>query len=114
VLFIAFLTRRKCHLLTKHSNAFIFPVVYFFYPETAYRSLEEMDSIFRKTKNIFTVVWTARHEPCRFGKNGEVLIQYDDLEEHFRRESVANERRASMVSSFSEKRGSRAVEGVKV
>ena len=29
------------------SNAFMFPVVYFFYPETAYRSLEEMDSIFR-------------------------------------------------------------------
>ncbi|KAH7313008.1 general substrate transporter, partial [Rhexocercosporidium sp. MPI-PUGE-AT-0058] len=31
-------------------NAFIFPVVYFFYPETAYRSLEEMDNIFLKTK----------------------------------------------------------------
>jgi hypothetical protein len=61
-------------LIERHSNAFIVPVVYFFYPETAYRSLEgnaclcshessieakiltdfvplllEMDNIFRKT-----------------------------------------------------------------
>jgi hypothetical protein len=48
------------------SNAFILPVVYFFYPETAYRSLEEMDSIFQKTKNISTVVWTTKHEPRRY------------------------------------------------
>ena len=27
-------------------NAFIVPCVYFFYPETAYRSLEEMDVVF--------------------------------------------------------------------
>jgi hypothetical protein len=78
------------------SNAFILPVVYFFYPETAYRSLEEMDSIFQKTKNIFTVVWTAKHEPRRYGKNGEMLINYEESEEHFRRASLASQRRASM------------------
>ena len=78
------------------SNAFIFPVVYFFYPETAYRSLEEMDNIFQKTKNVFTVVWTAKHEPRRYGKNGEVLINYEESEEHFRRASVASARRASL------------------
>ena len=60
----------------------IFPVVYFFYPETAYRSLEEIDTIFRKTKGWFTVVSTAKHEPLRYGKNGELLIDYEQTEEH--------------------------------
>lgn len=57
-----------------NSNAFIFPVVYFFYPETAYRSLEEMDNIFRKTTSIFDVVRVAREEPRLYGKHGELLI----------------------------------------
>lgn len=47
-------------------NAFIFPVVYFFYPETAYRSLEEMDIIFRKTTSVFNVVKIAKAEPKRY------------------------------------------------
>ena len=85
-------------LTVDSSNAFIFPVVYFFYPETAYRSLEEMDTIFRKTKNVFTVVWTAKHEPHRYGKNGEVLIEYDETGEHERRLSTA-ERRGSVLST---------------
>jgi len=63
-------------------NAFIVPVVYFFYPETAYRSLEEMDSIFRKTKSWFGAVSTARNEPRRYGKNGELLIDYEQTDEH--------------------------------
>ena len=86
--------------LPRPSNAFIFPVVYYMYPETAYRSLEEMDTIFHKTKNIFTVVWTAKHEPHRYGKNGEILIQYEDTGEHERRLSTAD-RRASVVSTRS-------------
>jgi hypothetical protein len=39
----------KTYIIFAVINAFIFPVVYFFYPETAYRSLEEIDTIFRKT-----------------------------------------------------------------
>lgn len=74
-------------------NAFIFPVVYFFYPETAYRSLEEMDSIFRNTagglKGWLTVVKTAKNTPQRYGKNGEVLIEYVETGEHQRRRSSA-------------------------
>ncbi|EKG12331.1 Sugar/inositol transporter [Macrophomina phaseolina MS6] len=62
-------------------NAFIVPVTYWFYPETAYRSLEEMDTIFHKTTSIFDVVRVAREEPRRYGKNGELLINYDDTEE---------------------------------
>lgn len=63
------------------SNAFIIPVTYFFYPETAYRSLEEMDTIFHKTTSVFDVVKVARELPRRFGKNGELLIDYNDTEE---------------------------------
>ncbi len=73
------------------SNAFIFPVVYFFYPETAYRSLEEMDSIFRKCRSYFTLVQIARDEPRRYGKNGELLINYEETEEHARRASVLSQ-----------------------
>ncbi|CAG8973667.1 hypothetical protein HYALB_00002233, partial [Hymenoscyphus albidus] len=67
-------------------NAFIFPVIYFIYPETALRSLEEIDNIFRKTKagwrGWFDVVSVARLEPHRYGKNGELLMDYNG-EEHF-------------------------------
>ncbi|KAL2789107.1 general substrate transporter [Aspergillus insuetus] len=62
-------------------NAFIFPVVYFFYPETAYRSLEEMDRIFRKTTSVFNVVKRAKEEPHMYGKNGELLRQLSDVED---------------------------------
>ncbi|OJJ49283.1 hypothetical protein ASPZODRAFT_59898 [Penicilliopsis zonata CBS 506.65] len=77
----------KTYIIFAVINAFIVPVVYFFYPETAYRSLEEMDAIFHKTKSVFTVVRIARDEPRRYGKNGELLINYDETEEHLRRAS---------------------------
>ncbi|KAJ9643437.1 hypothetical protein H2199_004116 [Coniosporium tulheliwenetii] len=75
-------------------NAFICPVVYFFYPETAYRSLEELDTIFHKS-NTFTVVKVAKNEPRRYGKNGELLIDYEATPEHAQFE----ERRRSSVAS---------------
>lgn len=64
------------------SNAFIVPVTYFFYPETARRSLEEMDTIFHKTRGWFDVVRVAREEPHRYGEKGELLINYEDTAEH--------------------------------
>jgi len=72
----------KTYIIFAVINAFIVPVVYFFYPETAYRSLEEMDSIFRKTKGWFSVVSTASHEPRRYGVHGELLINYEETDEH--------------------------------
>jgi hypothetical protein len=83
----------KTYIIFAVINAFIFPVVYFFYPETAYRSLEEIDTIFRKTKGWFSVVSTAKHEPLRYGKNGELLIDYEETEDHreyMRRGSTAS------------------------
>ncbi|KAJ5871396.1 uncharacterized protein N7529_003749 [Penicillium soppii] len=78
-------------------NAFIFPVIYFFYPETAYRSLEEMDTIFHKTSSIFNLVSVARVEPHRYGKKGELLINYEDTEEHLRRASYVSEKSKSKM-----------------
>ena len=79
-------------MLTIHSNAFIVPIVYFFYPETSYRSLEEMDNIFAKAHQTkhpwFSVVKIAATEPRRYGKKGETLINYEDTEFHDRRVSV--------------------------
>ncbi|KAG5989266.1 hypothetical protein E4U52_005770 [Claviceps spartinae] len=65
-------------------NAIIVPSVYFFFPETAYRSLEEMDTIFQKVhgwKGAFEVVHQARIEPRRYGKNGELLMAADEADE---------------------------------
>jgi len=76
------------------NGALIFPVVYFFYPETAYRSLEEMDEIFHKSTGWFDVVKVANDMPRRFGKNGELLINYEDTEEYAAHQT---ERRMSSV-----------------
>jgi hypothetical protein len=67
------------------------PVVYFFFPETTARSLEEMDRIFRKTTSVFNVVSLARSEPHMYGSNGELLRTLDDVEDDaVRRASLLN------------------------
>ncbi|KAF3491792.1 putative MFS sugar transporter [Arthroderma uncinatum] len=91
----------KTYIIFAVINAFIVPIVYFFYPETAYRSLEEMDSIFRKTKSIFTAVKVARETPRRYGKNGEVLIDYNETEEHQTRAGITQDEK---TTSFPEKK----------
>lgn len=55
-------------------------MIYFFYPETTRRSLEEMDDIFRNTTSIFTLVRTARDKPHMYGRRGELLYTVDDVE----------------------------------
>ncbi|KAH6885844.1 sugar transporter family protein [Thelonectria olida] len=70
-------------------NALMVPACYLFYPETAYRSLEEMDIIFQKVsdhnvsawKAAMLVVKQAEIEPHRYGKNGELLIPIDEADE---------------------------------
>ncbi|KAL5116709.1 hypothetical protein ACEQ8H_005458 [Pleosporales sp. CAS-2024a] len=74
-------------------NFAIVPAVYLFFPETAGRSLEEMDAIFHKTTNAFDCVKIANELPHMYGKNGELLVDYFDTEEardiERRRSSVA-------------------------
>lgn len=79
-------TNIKYHTYTIFAiiNAIMVPSVYFFFPETAYRSLEEMDTIFHKVKGwkgAFTVVHQAEIEPRRYGKHGELLIAVDEVDE---------------------------------
>ncbi|KAJ5125479.1 hypothetical protein N7448_004799 [Penicillium atrosanguineum] len=92
----------KTYIIFAVINAFIFPVVYFFYPETSYRSLEEMDTIFNKTTSVFNVVSVARNEPHRYGKHGELLINYQDTEQHLRRASHVSEKRKSGFNAGAE------------
>lgn len=47
-----------------------------------------MDTIFHETTGYFQVVSQAKHQPRRYGKNGELLINYEETEEH-RRSSIA-------------------------
>lgn len=63
----------KTYIIFAVINTAIVPVVYFLYPETALRSLEEIDVIFMKSKSFFDVVGVAKREPRRFGKTGEAL-----------------------------------------
>ncbi|EAL89485.1 hypothetical protein KXW98_005644 [Aspergillus fumigatus] len=92
-------------------NAAIFPVVYFFYPETTRRSLEEMDRIFRKTKSIFSVVQVARDEPHMYGKKGELLLTLDDVEDDaVRRASVLSHAHKGTGSNSDENTSSERVE----
>lgn len=46
-------------------NAAIVPTIYFFFPETAGRSLEELDEIFASSKSIFDPVSVAKKLPRR-------------------------------------------------
>ncbi|RSL94836.1 hypothetical protein CEP52_012401 [Fusarium oligoseptatum] len=58
-------------------NAIMIPSVYFFFPESSRRSLEEMDLIFSKVKGVrgaLDVVKVARETPHQYGRNGELLI----------------------------------------
>ena len=50
-----------------------------------------MDTIFRKCRSYFTLVKIARDEPRRYGKKGELLINYEETEEHARRASVLSQ-----------------------
>jgi hypothetical protein len=71
----------KTYIIFAVINAAMAPSVYFFFPETAGRSLEEMDEIFHKTTNPFDCVKIARELPHRFDKRGNLLIDYNDTEE---------------------------------
>ena len=83
----------KTYIIFAVINAAMVPSVYFFFPETAYRSLEEMDDIFHKTTSPFDVIKIAHEMPHRFGKKGELLIDYADTEQ-----AIETERRRSSVT----------------
>ena len=44
-------------------NATFVPIIYWFFPETAGRELEELDAIFAQSKSIFDTVSVANRMP---------------------------------------------------
>ncbi|CAH0044292.1 unnamed protein product [Clonostachys solani] len=63
----------RTYLIFAAFNAASIPIVYFLYPETTGRSLEEMDLIFSKSAGLLDVVKIAKTEPRHYGKRGEAL-----------------------------------------
>lgn len=63
-------------------NFFIFIATYFIFPETAGRSLEEMDEIFARSSKInpFDVVLVERATPRRYDKHGRPIGLLEDVE----------------------------------
>ena len=70
-------------------NAAIFPIVYLFFPETRYRSLEEMDMIFKKSTNVFNVVPISVKEPFMYDKYGNKKQEFLEAGMNRRNGSVA-------------------------
>lgn len=66
----------------------MFPCVYFFFPETRLRSLEEMDNIFKKSTNVFDSVTNSIKEPHRYDKHGQLKQEF--IEEILHTETSAD------------------------
>ncbi|KAH7383926.1 hypothetical protein BKA66DRAFT_549356 [Pyrenochaeta sp. MPI-SDFR-AT-0127] len=71
------------------SNFAIIPLVYFFYPETAFRSLEEVDVIFQLANDApgnpwLNAVKISKSEPLWFGERGEKAFDYANSSWHKR------------------------------
>jgi hypothetical protein len=85
-------------------NLAIIPLIYFFYPETAYRSLEEVDVIFQIADDEpgnpwLSVVRISQQEPLWFGRQREKNFDYESSSWHKRlMESMSS-------NSSNEKRG---------
>ncbi|ORY08357.1 and other transporter-domain-containing protein [Clohesyomyces aquaticus] len=76
----------RTYIIFALTNLAIVPLVYFLYPETAYRSLEEVDMLFHiasQTPNPWLgVVKIAAKEPLWYGRKGEVEGDYESSKWH--------------------------------
>ncbi|KAK5119575.1 hypothetical protein LTR85_007403 [Meristemomyces frigidus] len=70
----------RIYIVFAVTNFCIVPAIYFFYPETGYRSLEEVDVLFSEAGKAghpwLSVVKTARMEPLWFDRFGERSDSY--------------------------------------
>lgn len=120
----------------------ILPCVYLFYPETSYRSLEEVivfefkdrvlpsfinfkqvqliwvssqiDEIFQEAhglKGALDVVKISINKPRRYGKKGELLINYDETEYHMRHSNMASNGLDHHNAGYREKSQAHCMEG---
>ncbi|KAM3499567.1 hypothetical protein MY11210_009604 [Beauveria gryllotalpidicola] len=72
----------KTYVIFAVINAFMIPSVYFFFPETKLRSLEEMDDIFKKSSSVFDAVSISLKEPYRYDKHGQLKPEYFEEATH--------------------------------
>lgn len=76
----------QTYIIFAATNAFIAPLVYFFFPEAAYRTLEEMDVIFHAAslsrRPWTTVVRDSREAPLWYGRDGKAEFDYEGSEWH--------------------------------
>ncbi|KIY01121.1 uncharacterized protein Z520_02673 [Fonsecaea multimorphosa CBS 102226] len=63
----------KTYLIFASCNVAALFVVFFFYPETRNRSLEEIDLVFHNSTSPLKVVMVAKRTEHHFGKKGEVI-----------------------------------------
>jgi hypothetical protein len=93
------------------TNFAIVPLVYFFFPETAFRSLEEVDVIFFLANEApgnpwLNAVRISLHEPLWFGKKGENRIGFDYANSSWHRKLTETTSSGSgSASGSNEKRG---------
>jgi hypothetical protein len=80
----------RTYIIFACTNFAIVPLIYFLYPETAYRSLEEVDVLFHIASQTpgnpwLNVVRISKEEPLWFGKKGEVAFDYErsDWHQHY-------------------------------
>lgn len=93
---IAFTTSTwKSYLIFVATNAVILPTIYFFYPETSLRCLEEIDYIFH-TANSSPRPWLdvkkiSANEPLWYGRDDEETYDYEASEWHQRHVRFSDE-----------------------
>ncbi|KAJ4372952.1 hypothetical protein N0V83_003243 [Neocucurbitaria cava] len=88
------------------TNFAIIPLVYFFYPETAFRSLEEVDVIFQLANDApgnpwLNAVKISKSEPLWFGQRGEKGFNYANSSWHKRDSNPDNQNSPPRPSSES-------------
>lgn len=83
------------YLIFVSTNAIILPAVYFLYPETGLRCLEEVDYIFHTANSTrrpwLDVVKLANDEPLWYGRDTESDYDYEASEWHQRHVRFSDE-----------------------
>jgi len=92
------------------SNFAAVPVIYFLFPETGYRSLEEVDVIFHAASlgpnPWLNVRKIAANEPLWYGRDGEEPFVYEESEWHKKHVRFSDEIQSSDGTSTTLKDGS--------
>lgn len=93
-------------------NAIAIPIVYLYYPETAYRTLEEVDVFFHSANNekspYRAVVHISQETPLWYGRDGNIDFDYEASDWHARRQRKGSRRHLTvgMGNTSSSEQGS--------